>query len=106
MSILIGTALLWAASLWLIQHLWRTDKPLLHAAFRRSLSTAAFIAPRIAVGLIGAGFLAELLPQDNMAMLFGESAGFRGVVLAALCGPLTPGGPFVAFAIGAAARIA
>jgi hypothetical protein len=103
MSILIGTALLWAACICLIYRLWRNDKVLLHEAYRRSLSTAAFIAPRIAAGLIGAGFLAELLPHDNIAMLFGEGAGFRGIVLASLFGPLTPGGPFVAFAIGAAA---
>jgi uncharacterized membrane protein YraQ (UPF0718 family) len=103
MSIFLGTALLWAASLWLIYRLWRTDKTLLHTAYRRSLATGAFIAPRISVGLIGAGFLAELLPQDKIAMLFGESAGFSGVVLASLVGPLTPGGPFVAFASGAAA---
>lgn len=103
MSIFIGTALLWLASLWLIQHLWRTDRTLLHQAYRRSLATAAFLAPRIAIGLIGAGFLAELLPQDNIAGLFGDDAGFGGVVLASLLGPLTPGGPFVAFAIGAAA---
>jgi uncharacterized membrane protein YraQ (UPF0718 family) len=103
MSIVIGSVLLWAACLWLIRKLWREDRALLHDARRRMVSTTAFVLPRVAVGLVGSGFLAELLPQDNIAMLFGAEAGYMGVVLASIFGPLTPGGPFVAFAIGAAA---
>ncbi len=103
MSIVVGTVLLWAASLYLIRKLWREDKALLHEAYRRAVSTTLFIVPRVSVGLVGAGFLAELLPQDNIAMLFGKEAGFMGVMLASIFGPLTPGGPFVAFAISAAA---
>ncbi|MBX2805473.1 MAG: hypothetical protein KTR19_05850 [Hyphomicrobiales bacterium] len=103
MSILIGSVLLWAASLTIARKLWIEDREVLREALRRMVSTSVFIIPRVAVGLIGSGFLAELLPQDNIAMLFGKEAGYMGVMLASLFGPLTPGGPFVAFAIGAAA---
>ena len=54
-------------------------------------------------GLIGAGFMAELLPVDQVERIFGEGSGVWGVMLATLFGTLTPGGPFVAFAIGASA---
>lgn len=103
MNILIGSVVLWGASLYLIHKLWREDRDLLREASRNMISTALFILPRIVIGIIGSGFLAELLPQDNIASLFGEEAGYLGIILACIAGPLTPGGPFVAFAIGAAA---
>ncbi len=103
MSILIGTILLWGAALYLLRRLWRDDRELYFEALRRSRTMTLFILPRIAVGLLGAGFLAELLPEDEMAALFGKDAGFLGVVVATLFGAVTPAGPFVAFAVGAAA---
>ena len=45
---------------------------------------------------------AELLPADRIEGLFGAEAGFTGILLAVLIAPVTPGGAFVAFAIGAA----
>lgn len=62
-----------------------------------------FMVPRILAGLIGAGFLAALLPQQMVARAFGAEAGLTGILLGTLFGALSPGGPFVALAIGAAA---
>jgi uncharacterized membrane protein YraQ (UPF0718 family) len=59
--------------------------------------------PRLAVGIIGAGFIAKALPQDVVSGWLGPDSGFKGIALAALAGALTPGGPVVGYAMGAAA---
>ena len=61
------------------------------------------LLPRIGAGVIGSGFIAEVLPKALVASWIGPGSGFVGVVIATLGGALTPGGPVVGFAIGAAA---
>ena len=61
------------------------------------------LLPRIAVGVIGSGFVADVLPKALIAPWLGPESGFTGVVIATLGGALTPGGPVVGFSIGAAA---
>lgn len=61
------------------------------------------LLPRIAIGVVGSGFLAEALPNEWIAPWLGPQSGFFGVVIATLGGALTPGGPVVGFSIGAAA---
>jgi uncharacterized membrane protein YraQ (UPF0718 family) len=61
------------------------------------------LLPRLVFGVIGAGFLARLLPQEAVIELIGPESGFRGLVAASLAGALTPGGPVVGFALGSAA---
>jgi uncharacterized membrane protein YraQ (UPF0718 family) len=61
------------------------------------------LLPRLAVGVIGAGFIAKALPPELVTGWLGPNSGWRGVALAALAGGLTPGGPVVGYAIGAAA---
>jgi hypothetical protein len=61
------------------------------------------LLPRIGVGVIGSGFLAEALPNDWIAPWLGPDSGFLGVAIATLGGALTPGGPVVGFSLGAAA---
>lgn len=101
MNILIGTVLIGTAAFCLWLRLpnaeWR------RASWHASLDTLSFTAPRVLVALLGAGFFAELLPKDQARQLLGTEAGFAGVTLAIALGPLTPGGAFVSFAIGAAA---
>ena len=103
MNILIGTLLLWALALFTLAHLRRHAPDRLADVWARTKSTMTFMVPRIVVGLVGAGFMAELLPVGRIEQIFGESSGLTGVGLASIFGALTPGGPFVAFAIGAAA---
>ena len=78
-----------------------------HSAFSDSLRFAArdFLAllPRIAIGLIGSGFIAEMLPQHLIPSWFGTGTGPWGLIIASVAGALTPGGPVVGFAIAAAA---
>ena len=101
MNILIGTVLIGSGAIWLWWQLpndaWRS------ASYRASLDTFLFTAPRVIVALLGAGFFAELLPEDEVRQLLGAEAGIAGILLAIALGPLTPGGAFVSFAIGSAA---
>lgn len=87
---------------------------LLLAAMRRRDGTArnalAYTAsdflhllPRLAVGVIGSGYLARALPQDTVTALLGPDSGLVGIAMASVAGSLTPGGPVVGFALGSAA---
>jgi len=101
-NILIGTVAIWAGVLWVIRRLSREEGRLAELRVR-ARATFLYILPRVLVGLLSAGFLAALLPEALVARWFGDAAGFSAVVLASVFGALTPGGPFVAFAIGASA---
>lgn len=61
------------------------------------------LLPRIGIGVIGSGYIAEALPKTLIAPWLGAESGFTGILLATIGGALTPGGPVVGFAIGAAA---
>ncbi len=61
------------------------------------------LIPRLAVGIVGAGFLARILPQDLVTSLLGPGSGVLGIAGASIAGALTPGGPVVGFALGSAA---
>jgi uncharacterized membrane protein YraQ (UPF0718 family) len=61
------------------------------------------LLPRLAVGVVGAGFIAKALPQETVVAWLGPASGLQGVVLASIAGAATPGGVVVGFAVGAAA---
>ncbi len=61
------------------------------------------LLPRLVLGVIGAGYLARILPQDVVLALIGPDSGIRGLLAASVAGALTPGGPVVGFALGSAA---
>jgi uncharacterized membrane protein YraQ (UPF0718 family) len=73
------------------------------AATREAWLDFARLMPRLAVGVIGAGFIAKAMPHEPIQAWLGPSSGFSGLFFAAVAGGLTPGGPVVGFAIGAAA---
>ncbi|MCA1998312.1 MAG: hypothetical protein LDL25_00845 [Hyphomicrobiales bacterium] len=61
------------------------------------------LLPRLMIGILGSGFLAHLMPKETVLAWFGPDSGFTGTLLASLAGVLTPGGPVVGYALGAAA---
>ena len=61
------------------------------------------IVPRIALGVIGSGFIAAVIPQEIITGWLGPNSGWSGVLAAAIAGAATPGGPVVGFSIGAVA---
>ena len=61
------------------------------------------LIPRVLIGVIGSGYIAAVMPQDVITTWIGPGSSVLGIVIAALCGALTPGGAVVGFAVGAAA---
>lgn len=55
------------------------------------------ILPRMLAAVAVAGFVGVLLPRERIAALLGGNSGLRGLVIAALAGMVTPGGPMAAF---------
>jgi len=61
------------------------------------------LIPRIALGVIGSGFIADAMPQDLIVPWIGPQSGMIGVAIATIGGAATSGGPVVGFSIAAAA---
>jgi uncharacterized membrane protein YraQ (UPF0718 family) len=78
-------------------------RPLLSDGVRVGAMEFLLLLPRICIGVIGSGFIAEALPNEWVAPWLGPESGFLGVIIATIGGALTPGGPVVGFSIGAAA---
>lgn len=55
--------------------------------------------PRVIVAVGVAGLLWAILPRDRIAAAIEKVSGFRGLLLAALGGLITPGGPTSAFVL-------
>ncbi len=70
---------------------------------RNGLIDFFYLLPRLIIGVIGAGYLSEVLPKELIAEWLGPSSGLTGMALGGLAGALTPGGPVVGFAIGVSA---
>ena len=61
------------------------------------------IMPRIALGVIGSGYIAAVIPQEIIVGWLGPNSGWLGVFAAAIAGAATPGGPVIGFSVGAVA---
>jgi len=61
------------------------------------------IVPRIALGVIGSGYIAAVIPPQVITGWLGPDSGWAGVLAAVIAGAVTPGGPVVGFSIGAVA---
>lgn len=92
--VLIAAALAFAA--------WRRSPALLTDGFSDAKTQLIHLLPRLAIGVLGSGFLAHLLPKETILAWFGPNSGLLGTALASVAGALTPGGPVVGYAIGAA----
>jgi uncharacterized membrane protein YraQ (UPF0718 family) len=101
--IVLVDVFLWALLAVLVVIAAVRDRPLLSAALRAGAGDYVRLIPRIFIGVVGSGYLAEALPQDVIARWLGPDSGMIGVALAVLGGAFTPGGPVVGFSIGAAA---
>jgi uncharacterized membrane protein YraQ (UPF0718 family) len=97
------TAFLFAIAGFCLWIAWRRGDGSAQAGLREAGLDFWHLLPRLAVGVIGAGFIAKALPQETVVQWLGPSSGMGGVTLAVLAGAATPGGPVVGFAVGAAA---
>ena len=102
MSLVIDVAL-WAIAMGLGLLLLVRSRPLFRQSLRFGAHDFLALLPRIAIGMIGSGFIAESLPSQFIPSLLGPETGAAGLLLATVAGTLTPGGPVVGFAIATAA---
>lgn len=82
---------------------WRRGKPIFMQGVDNAKQQFFHLLPRLMIGIMGSGFLAHLMPKETVLALFGPNSGITGTAFAALAGILTPGGPVVGYALGAAA---
>ena len=55
--------------------------------------------PRIIAAMLVAGMIWVMLPRDRLTRMIGSESGFKGLVIAAMAGVVTPGGPSAAFSL-------
>ncbi len=103
MSALIVDIILWASVAALGFIAWQRGRTVLVTSVREGSMDFINIVPRIALGVIGAGYIAAVLPQEVITGWFGPDLGWLGVLTATIAGAATPGGPVVGFSLGAVA---
>jgi uncharacterized membrane protein YraQ (UPF0718 family) len=96
-------ALLWSFVVALALAAVLRGKAILREGLRDGVVDFLRLIPRLVFGVVGAGFLSEILPQEVIVSWFGPESGLLGLAVAAVVGAVTPGGPVVGFAIGATA---
>ncbi|WMS41676.1 permease [Acuticoccus sp. MNP-M23] len=55
------------------------------------------ILPQLGAGLLIGGLVQQLVSRERTAALLGAQSGFKGLMVAAGAGMVTPGGPFTSF---------
>ena len=103
MTALIIDILLWGSLIGVGVIAWRQDKAVLKVALRKGGMDFVNIVPRIALGVIGSGFIAAIIPSEVIVGGLGPDTRWLGVATAVVAGAATPGGPVIGFSIGAVA---
>jgi hypothetical protein len=103
MSALIIDIILWGSVAALGFMAWQRGRAVLVSSAREGTMDFINIVPRIALGVIGSGYIAAIIPQQVITGWLGPNSGWSGVLAAVIAGAATPGGPVVGFSIGAVA---
>jgi hypothetical protein len=82
---------------------WLRGPKVMTASLREGSIDFIRVVPRIALGVIGSGYIAAVIPQEIITGWLGPDSGWSGVTTAVIAGAATPGGPVVGFSIGAVA---
>jgi hypothetical protein len=82
---------------------WQKGPAVLTSSLREGTFDFIGIVPRIALGVVGSGYIAAVIPQEIITGWLGPNSGWLGVATAVVAGAATPGGPVVGFSIGAVA---
>ncbi len=96
MSALIVDIILWVSVAVLGFMAWQRGRTVLVTSVREGTLDFVNIVPRIALGVIGAGYIAAVIPSEVIT-------GWLGVLMATVAGAATPGGPVIGFSLGAVA---
>jgi len=102
-SALIIDVTLWGSVLILGFMAWQRGRVVLVSSVREGSMDFINIVPRIALGVIGSGYIAAVIPPEVITGWLGPDSGWLGVLTAVIAGAATPGGPVVGFSIGAVA---
>jgi hypothetical protein len=81
----------------------RRGRVVLTTSVREGTMDFINIVPRIALGVIGSGYIAAVIPAEIITGWLGPNSGWLGVLTAVIAGGATPGGPVIGFSIGAVA---
>jgi hypothetical protein len=103
MSALIIDIILWGSVAALAFLAWQRGRVVLVSSAREGTMDFINIVPRIALGVIGSGYIAAIIPPEVITGWLGPNSGWSGVLAAVIAGAATPGGPVVGFSIGAVA---
>jgi uncharacterized membrane protein YraQ (UPF0718 family) len=103
MSGLIIDLILWGSVAALGFIAFRRGRPVLTGSLREGTMDFINIMPRVAIGVIGSGYIAAVIPEEIITGWLGPNSGWLGVLTAVIAGGATPGGPVVGFSIGAVA---
>jgi hypothetical protein len=103
MSALIIDIILWGSVAALGLLAWQRGRTVLVSSAREGTMDFINTVPRIALGVIGSGYIAAIIPQQVITGWLGPDSGWSGVLAAVIAGAATPGGPVVGFSIGAVA---
>ena len=87
MSALIIDIILWGSVAALAFLVWRRGRVVLVSAAREGTMDFINIVPRIALGVIGSGYIAAVLPQEVITGWLGPNSGWLGVATAVVAGP-------------------
>jgi hypothetical protein len=102
-SALIIDIILWGSVAALGFMAWQRGRAVLVSSAREGTMDFINIVPRIALGVIGSGYIAAIIPAQVITGWLGPNSGWSGVLAAVIAGAATPGGPVVGFSIGAVA---
>ena len=103
LSTLIIDVTLWGSVAILGFMAWQRGRVVLVSSVREGSMDFINIVPRIALGVIGSGYIAAVIPPEVITGWLGPDSGWLGVLAAVIAGAATPGGPVVGFSIGAVA---
>src|SRR3954451_20201995 len=103
MSTLIIDVTLWGSVLVLGFIAFRRGRVVVISAARECTMDFINIVPRVALGGIGSGYIAAVIPPEVITGWLGPDSGWFGVLTAVIAGAATPGGPVGGFSIGAVA---
>jgi uncharacterized membrane protein YraQ (UPF0718 family) len=78
---------------------WRSPRKLLVPGLQASGELVLQNMFRVAMALLAAGFLGQILPQETISHLLGGESGMRGILIAWAIGGFTPGGPILTFPV-------
>jgi len=94
---ILAATIIWLALVVCVWLLWRGPPARANRAVETACHYGLFMALRLPLAMMGAGFAATLLPERLVGEFLGGESGWSGILLASLIGGLVPSGPMISF---------